>query len=219
MQGVTLSGENWYDFGSTATVIAPAIWVDQTALKQYRFKGWTNIGTRTPYIANWDSPQTTVTINPSSYQLRADYTEIPPEEVEETVQIQVYVTSKLYQPPMIPNANVIVQDDAGAIMWRGKTDTQGLTSAITLRKNYIFTVTASAQNMTAKKDFKSGVDASPWQLELTQAKPSIIPAISIADLMILLLIIPALLLLFSGWALTRKRRKREKASKRLWGYF
>ena len=177
----SLIGSGWYRARSTITVSAPQSFFSGDS--QYLFQTWL-VASGSATILNQTQLTTNVTLTSDPATLEAQYRLVAASN-ESTVQLLIRNgATPLY------NANVTVKDDAGETVWKGFTDTSGLTSMFMLRNNLIYTIQIQHQSLsyTSKQKFPQSqtytVDVSQGQpkITLSQIAPYVIPIIVVAIL-------------------------------------
>jgi hypothetical protein len=164
-----LIGGGWQRTGSAVQITAPQRFFSGS--EQYLFKSWrVTLGMGT--ITDLTSASTTVTLQ-SDPTIQAEYILVTSTMTvtytttmtmtsgtatytttstgilahdQSTVQLQVKDSTS--QPALLYGANVTVVDDANQIVWRGITDTSGLTSQFQLRNTQIYTLQIQYQSKT-----------------------------------------------------------------------
>jgi hypothetical protein len=171
-----LNGTGWQPVNSTVTINAPRTFLDNSG-QQFMFANW-ELSAGTATISDPHNSTTSVTLQtPSSIQ--AQYT-----FVVASGEVPVQLLIKNGVTPLY-SANVTVTDDANMQIWKGLTDTAGLTGSFTVKTSLLYTIKVQYQSLsyTSKQKFPNSqtytVDISAGQPKITwaQISPFVFPAI------------------------------------------
>ena len=181
-----LNGTGWRSANSTIPISAPQTFLEGDS--QYYFENWVMVSGTANITAPHNVTASVIMQTPATIQ--AQYRFVT-SSGEATAQLLI----KNGATPLY-SANVTVTDDANVQIWRGLTDTSGLTGAFTVKNTLLYTVKVQYQSLSysVKQKFPNSqtytVDVSQGQPTITWAQiaPFVFPIIIVVVLVVAIVI-------------------------------